>query len=821
MRRSAFLITAALFTLGATSALGQDVELLGRHYGTRPPDGYYRTLATHPLAFQFRRGRAAAMRLRMSRSAAQAAPLRILGPREGPVAGTFHIPVVLGLFSDTDTVPPFGPDTIRTEYFGDGPRTVTAFYSEMSGGKVELRGDPVGWIRSNVTQAQATGGQSGLAVNTTAAFIADLLTKVKGVDWGLYDNDGPDGVPNSGDDDGFVDALAVIQPTWGAECGGAGSSDRIWSHKWSLSGGGSGAFTTTTPSANGGYIRIDDYFIQPIYACDHHSLDQIGVFAHESGHAFGLPDLYDTDPNDGTSHQGDGNWDLMATGAWGCDGATPQSPCQMGAWSKAMLGWVDVQPLPSGTDLGTLSLPAVESSYQVYRVDAQDGSGDYFLLENRQRLGFDSRLPGEGLLIWQIDPQWISSHWALNTINAYAHLGVWLRQADGLGDLTKTGGNRGDEGDPFPYVKSGEPENHVFHAGSNPASISHLDTPSGVTVLDIERVAGQVRFHLLTRFTAVSVRTDGDSGAGGLLTINGAPVAGTSGTFTAAPFALDTLEAAGGEQISTGVREPFTGWSDDSTAPRLRQIETPLTDTTFVATYSGRQVHLAVETTGGVNGVTPGTFVSTPPTEDLWFEQGASAQVEAVPTRGFSFVAWSGALQGQPNPASVTISAPMQAGASFELTYAVPAATVQIVGGEVPSFGPLQVENGTAPVFWTVTQGPLPGGLALASSGVFTGAALELGTFPLTVSARDALGLTAEGSVTLQVSEPVLPAEQLASPFFGVGPDLTSWERRFLDGQGNQNGSYDLGDFRAWVLAHPNLPLTGKASATSSAGGSR
>jgi hypothetical protein len=35
----------------------------------------------------------------------------------------------------------------------------------------------------------------------------------------------------------------------------------------------------------------------------------------------------------------------------------------------------------------------------------------------------------------------------------------------------------------------------------------------------------------------------------------------------------------------------------------------------------------------------------------------------------------------------------------------------------------------------------------------------------------------------------------------------------FLDRQGNADGAYDLGDFRAWVLANPSLPLSAELRA--------
>ena len=203
---------------------------------------------------------------------------------------------------------------------------------------------------------------------------------------GPADNDGPDGLPNSGDDDGYVDALAVIHPTAAAECGGGSQDDRIWSHRWSLGAHGNN-FVTNVPAFGGDFIRISDYFIQPVFACNQSDLSPIGVFAHEMGHAFGLPDLYDTRASSG-KHAGAGNWDLLSSGSWGCDNRSPESPCHMGAWTKSILGWVDVTTVPPNTDISELILEPVETGGAIYRVDAIDGSGEYFLLENRQPVSY-------------------------------------------------------------------------------------------------------------------------------------------------------------------------------------------------------------------------------------------------------------------------------------------------------------------------------------------------------------------------------------------------------------------------------------------------
>jgi len=107
----------------------------------------------------------------------------------------------------------------------------------------------------------------------------------------------------------------------------------------------------------------------------------------------------------------------------------------------------------------------------------------------------------------------------------------------------------------------------------------------------------------------------------------------------------------------------------------------------------------------------------------------------------------------------------------------------------------------------------MPIGMFLDGSGMLTGAALEVGDFPMQVEVRDALGLTAQSQLVIEVAEPVFPVHQLASPFLLTNVPMSEAQVRFLDRMGNENGTYDLGDLRAWVLAHPGLPLTAELRA--------
>lgn len=806
------LAAIALVTM-PVATVAQDVEMLGERYGTVPPAGYFAELIRDTRAFSFGSGRPARFRAAMEGIAEdEPGPLRILGPRNGPVIGTFRIPVIFGLFSDSPEAEsmPFGPDDVRTTYFGSEPRSVTDFYAEVSGGRVELLGDIEEWARADVTREEATGGKSGLVRGTTGVFIKQVLAELSDVDWGLYDNDGPDGVPNSGDDDGKVDALAVMHPTRGGECGGLDKDNRIWAHKWRLSAAANSSFVTSILRAGGsGFIQIDDYFIQGVLACGEieQKLNEIGVFTHEVGHAFGLPDLYDTNSSLDGKHGGAGNWDLMSSGSWGCNGQDASTPCHLGAWSKEMLGWANVTTVAADIDLGTVTLPPVETSGEILRIDAGDGSREYFLLENRQRLGFDEHLFGEGLLIWHIDQDVVQGRWGINWINALAHRGVWLRQADGRDDLgnpsASSGSSRGDGSDPFPGLAA----NTAFHAVSTPAATSVLGTATGLTLIDIESVGDDVTFRLLTRFPRISMRAEGGEVGSGLFSVDGAPSEDAPYSFTSVPFVEHSVEAANGDVVSPGIRNPFTGWADDPGGSRSRTIEVPLDDMELVALYSGRQVELSVEMEGGQPGIDPAVIATVPASPDLWFTEGAEVAVEAVTRTGFDFLGWTGALAGQPNPTTITMAAPVQAGANFTLTYAVPDLTIPVSAATEQDLQ-LEVENGNAPIFWTVIDGELPGGIQLFGSGSVTGAALELGSYPVTLQARDALGLTGQGEVTFVVEKPEIPLEELASWFLAVGPQLDHNQRTFLDRQGNGDGSYDLGDFRAWVLDNPGLPFT-------------
>ena len=171
-------------------------------------------------------------------------------------------------------------------------------------------------------------------------------------------------------------------------------------------------------------------------------LDPFGVLCHEIGHILGWPELYA--PN--KPHEGIGVWGLMGQGTWVNRGKTPPHPS---AYAKLKADWVDPRVVETSQHV---ELAPVETSGEVIQIFARgpEHPREYFLIENRQRIGFDRLLRGEGLLIWHVDErrnsfrrsQDIVTHKRLDLLTADS----WPSHLD-IGH--QNGGNRGDAGDPW------------------------------------------------------------------------------------------------------------------------------------------------------------------------------------------------------------------------------------------------------------------------------------------------------------------------------------------------------------------------------------
>lgn len=422
--------------------------------------------------------RSAAIELKASAGPA-AIPAKVVAP-----TGAANIPVILVNFNNTATT--YSAGQFDTLLFGTGNNSMKDYYEEVSYGAFTVSAGPggvVGWYTAANTHNYYGTNSAGFdAFPGTLVREAVAAADAAGFNFAPYDQNG----------DCVVDVVNIVHQGTGEEAGGP--STDIWSHRWTLSAAFSagrssgGAYVTNDPCPAGGNIVVNDYVIQPEVLALDGQMHTMGVFAHEYGHALGLPDLYDTD----NSSEGIGNWSLMAGGSWTRVSRSGDRPAHMDAWSKFDLGWVNPKRvlglLPSESITDAAVAPDI---YQMRPGTSM--SGEYYLVENRNRAGFDAGLPGPGLLIWHIDGGKVASLRGLNDVNtqecypggpscASQHYGVAVVQADNLWELEK-GIDRGDANDPF---KS--PGNSSFTSATAPSSNLYNGSASNVNVTSIGTV---------------------------------------------------------------------------------------------------------------------------------------------------------------------------------------------------------------------------------------------------------------------------------------------------------------------------------------------
>ncbi|HEU5262398.1 MAG TPA: M6 family metalloprotease domain-containing protein [Gemmatimonadales bacterium] len=601
------------------------------------------------------------------------------------VSGVLRVPAILLRFKDTPAA------EIRTAAQYDNvlfaalppagrPYTFRTFYEQMSNGLLSIQGKTYGYavLDSNeVTYAGIPGTCSrnpyGTA-NCNGLFSSDAQSRMQSglrealravdnqIDWTQYDSDS----------DGYVDLAVFIHPPMGGECGGP-TNNHLWAHRFFLTGG---AYPTHSRNSQGVTIKVSDYTLQSgvggAQGCNGADIMPIGTVAHETGHGFGLPDLYDT----ADSSEGIGQWGLMGSGNY----TSPLSPARMEAWSLSQVGWVTVRPLGAA---GTYRFGAAPLSDTVFyvRVSGANSRGEYFLFENRQasqadtavvrihcqESGLPATCPG-GLLVWHIDSTQVTRGGLFNTVNSGPIHGVALVQADGLGNLDlnfrSDGSNRGDAGDPFP----GRTGNTLLSAISVPAARRNSDgRPAGIVVDQIQQIAvnGELAFRLAfpvtlarAQDTAAVIRFDG--------------VSYNVYRETLDPGTTHSVEVADTQLTAAGrTRQVFVSWTHNGAvaSTRVHTFDAGATPDTLIATLA--RAH-RVEYTPVGNGTVAGSAAT-----GALVDEGTAVALTATPAAGGGppFVGWA----GDTATTSASITLPMGRPYSVRAVFLTPIATAAVV----------------------------------------------------------------------------------------------------------------------------------------------
>ena len=280
-----------------------------------------------------------------------------------------------------------------------------------------------------------------------AEFIAEAVELASAdVDFSKYDWDG----------DSIVDQVFVIYAGY-AEAQGA-APETIWPHEWSL------RILGKKFKYNGVYLEI--------YGCaaelmgdgvnNTGIMDGIGTACHEFSHCLGLPDMYNTDG--GKTSYAMAYWDVMDAGSYLNDSRTPAGYTSYERWFS---GWLEPTELKGGMTQITGMKPLAESP-ECYVMYNDANKNEYYLLENRQKVGFDAALLGHGLLVLHVD--YDRKTWLNNKVNADPdHQRVTIIPADNEAVISL----KSMAGDPFP----GTSGNTALAIYSTPApTLYHANT---------------------------------------------------------------------------------------------------------------------------------------------------------------------------------------------------------------------------------------------------------------------------------------------------------------------------------------------------------
>lgn len=242
--------------------------------------------------------------------------------------------------------------------------SVNDYYHEDSAGAFRLEGSIFDWIEAGKKRAEY-----GFGTGDNAKLLPEVLDKLLARE-GKGALDGFDGIA-------FIYAGERVATTRGG---------LFWPHKGGMLHDG----------RRWNYLIVNEGGAK---------MTNISVFCHEFGHMLGLPDLYARPENPGS--EGLGLWCLMSS-------QLPNGrPQHMSAWCKEQLGWLKPTVIDPTVQQKLVLSPIEGSSRECFKVLVRPDGSEYYLLTNCHKTGFDSDLPGEGLLIWRVvggRPFLVASH---------------------------------------------------------------------------------------------------------------------------------------------------------------------------------------------------------------------------------------------------------------------------------------------------------------------------------------------------------------------------------------------------------------------------
>lgn len=434
----------------------------GKAYLENSTTGRFETVSTATLKVQAEQKRMAANQQRGKRMAARraAGTSSFTGQKKGLI--------ILVNFSDVQMKPANNQalwNRVANEVnfsYGKFKGSMRDYFYDQSDGVFELDFDVVGPYQVSESQSYYGGNDRQGNDKHPGQMVSEACQKANAdVNYADYDWNG----------DGYVDQVYVIYAGKGEADGG--SSYTIWPHEWSLSsagyyGDGSGVLTLDG-------VKVDTYACGPELDGYTGNIAGIGTMCHEFSHCLGYPDYYDTDYSGG---QGMGYWDLMDGGAYNGDSYQPAGYTSYERWTA---GWKT--PITLSADTKVSDMQPINQGGDFYIIYNKGNNNEYYLLENRQKVGWDASLPGKGLLILHVD--YNESVWANNKPNddpSHQRM-TWIAADNNYQYEMYMGEKRytfdGMTNDPFPYGSV-----NAFNKSTTPAAKFYNKNSDGTYYMD-------------------------------------------------------------------------------------------------------------------------------------------------------------------------------------------------------------------------------------------------------------------------------------------------------------------------------------------------
>lgn len=378
--------------------------------------------------------------------------------------GEIRVLVLLIEFQDVKHLSPYTPSYYNEVLFSrsSGANSMHNYYKEASYGQLSLVGDISPWYTAkyNLWNYSDRCWDFGYDCLGNYELYSEAMKLAENdFNFSNYDYDG----------DGIPDHIIVITAAtdWGD----------VWPHY-------------------GGHIMMTEN-------------EPMGVYAHEFGHSLGAPDLYDydtygDDPTNNVQYPVN-SWDLMASGSWGNGGNTPVHPSGYIKWKY--FNWLNPINItyPQTTNIGNFESLSGNKLYVVKIPDRNQ----YFLVENRQQIGYDTYLPESGIIVYHVDEDMWSNNGPPNypnfeievedpTLNTY-RTGAAFSKNDGQTEFSSrtTLNSNSNEGTPS-YVSIYNIGNEgnsmqvsfsvnsqlvdIYNDGGSTLSVSDISGPSWISV---------------------------------------------------------------------------------------------------------------------------------------------------------------------------------------------------------------------------------------------------------------------------------------------------------------------------------------------------